>query len=80
MNGQIKMYWRKKGDLKDTETRSSNTNKAENSKITKENSTNKMVENARGQTNNRTQKKQNNFGVKYGNRKNVTERLIGLIK
>ena len=31
-----------------------------------ENSTHKLVENARGHTNNRMQKKQNNFEVKYG--------------
>ena len=37
---------------------------------------NKSVENARGQINNGMQKKQH-FGVKYGNRKNITERLNG---
>ena len=36
--------------------------------------TNKKVENFGGQTKNRMQKKQNNLGVKYGNRKNITER------
>ena len=30
--------------------------------------------------NNRLQKKQNNFGVKYGNEKGITEMINGLIK
>ena len=39
----------------------------------KENSTNKSVANAQGQNNKRMQWKQNNFGVKYGSRKKITE-------
>ena len=37
----------------------------------KENPTNKLVESAQRQINNRMQKKQNNFEVNYGNRKKV---------
>ena len=40
----------------------------------KENSTNKLEENTRGQNNKQIQKKQNNFGVKYENKKNITKR------
>ena len=43
----------------------------------KENSTNKLVENAQSQINNRTQKKKNGFGVKYGERGNKIEMLNG---
>ena len=42
----------KKKRLKDTETGSSNINKSGPTKITKENSTNKLVGNAGGHTNN----------------------------
>ena len=45
----------------------------------KGNSTNKWVENAQKQTNNRVQNKENSFEVKYGNRKKITERLNGWI-
>ena len=47
------------------------------SKITKKHSTNNYKEIARIHTNNQRQKKQNNYGVKYGNEKNITERLNG---
>ena len=73
----LKRHRWKKGDLKDTEIGSRNTNKTGHSKMLKENSTNKQMENARGHTNNQMQRKQNNFGVKYANRKYVTERLNG---
>ena len=67
----------KKEDLKGTETGSSNTNKRGLSKITKENSSNKWEENARRHTNNRLQRKQNNFGVIYVIGKNTTKRPNG---
>ena len=43
--------------------------------MTKENSTNKSVESAQGQINNQMQKKQNNFGEKYEDWKNITEMM-----
>ena len=36
------------------------------------------MENAQGYTNNQMQRKQNNFGIKYGNGKNITEKQNGL--
>ena len=45
------------------------TNKTIYSKITKETPTNKKAENAGVQTNNRMEKKQNNFRIRYENRK-----------
>ena len=65
----------KEGGYEVTETWSSNAKKTGSSKITKENSSNKSIENAQRQTNQWMQMKQTNFGVKYGNRKNITERL-----
>ena len=44
----------------------------------KENSTNKSVENARGQINKQMKMKQNNLGIKYGNKNNITENPVGL--
>ena len=67
----------KRVDLKHTKTGSSDTNKIGHSKITKENSAKKSVEDARGQTNNRIQEKQKHFGVNNGNITNITERLNG---
>ena len=36
-----------------------------------------LFENVRGQINNRMQQTENNFGVKYGNGKNISEMLNG---
>ena len=49
-----------------------------NFQITKENSSNKLVEMAQRKINNRMQNNQNNIGVKYGNGKNITE-IIGFL-
>ena len=48
-------------------------------KITKENFSSKVDENAQVHTDNQMQRKQNYFGVKYGNGKSRTERPNGLI-
>ena len=56
---------------------SSNTNKTGHSKITKENSTNKLMENARGQPKQVDTKKAKLFWCTNGNRKNIKERLNG---
>ena len=73
---QMRKYWRKKRDLKDTKTGSNNTDKTGHSKTTKENSTGNSVKNARRYTNNWMQRKQNNFAVRYGNGKNIIENRI----
>ena len=59
---------------------SSNRNKAGDSKITKENSTNKLVVRVNGQINSQMQKRQNNFRVKYGYGKTIIEMLNDLKK
>ena len=60
----------KKGNSKDTDTRSSSKNQTGHSKEMNKNPTNKSVNIAQGQNCNRMQRKRNNFLVKYGNRKN----------
>ena len=45
------------------------------SKTVKENSTDKLVENAGGHANNQMQKKQNNFGVKKGEQTNYNRKV-----
>ena len=67
------MYWEDKRDAKGTRTESNNTNKTDHSKITQENSANKLVENAERQSNNRKPRKQNSFGVGYNKIKNITK-------
>ena len=67
----------KEGNLKHTVIVSSNTNKTRLSKITKENSSNKLEGNVQRHTKNQMQRKQNHFRVKYGNGKNITVRPNG---
>ena len=76
LNRLIRTYYRKKEDWKDTEIGSSNTNRIRPSKITKEKFTNELVENSQWLINIPRQKKQNNFGIKYGNQKNIRKRPI----
>ena len=71
---QIKELNQKILAKENTKRRSSNTNKTGYFKITKTNFTNKSAENALKQTNNPMPRKQENFEVNYGNRKNITER------
>ena len=64
----------KDGRLKRYRKGSNNSDKTGHSKTKKENSTSKYVENAQKLTNNQMQRKQNNFGAKYGNGENITEK------
>ena len=68
----------KEGRLRRYRQRVKNTDKAGHSKTTKEDSTNNWEEMTRKPTNNRMQKKANDFGLKNGNQKNIMEKPCGL--
>ena len=63
--------------IKDIDKGENNTDKAGYSQTMKENSINNWKEMTTTYTNNRMQKKPNDFGLKYGNQKNIMKRLNG---
>ena len=58
-------------------TGSNNISKTRHFKIRKENSANRLVESTPSQISNWRQKKQNNFGIKYGEEKSISGMING---